>query len=110
MLKFTERPKTQGINFKKAWLSLKGISYLQVIFVHIWMKQTLMWFNLHSDRTGNGLSGLSRLSDGWVKYKEKVPDLSDPNQNVKTTCSSKLKVTFIHQKVEEKLVKDELCM
>ena len=31
--------------------------------------------------------------DGWIKYKEKVPDVSDPNQNVKTTCNSKLKFT-----------------
>ena len=30
--------------------------------------------------------------DGWIKYKEKVP-VSDPNQNVKTTCNSKLKFT-----------------
>ena len=23
--------------------------------------------------------------DGWAKYKEKVPNVSDPNQNVETT-------------------------
>ena len=27
-------------------------------------------------------AGLSSLSDGWSKYKEKAPDASDPNQNV----------------------------
>ena len=59
MLKFTERPKTPGITSKKTWLSLKGISYLQVIFVLIWMKQTLIWFNLQRDGTGNGLSNLT---------------------------------------------------
>ena len=37
-------------------------------------------------------AGLSNSHDGWVKYREKVPDVSDPNQNVKIT----------------KLVKDEL--
>ena len=31
---------------KRTWLSLKGISCLHVIFVLIWMKQTLIWFNL----------------------------------------------------------------
>ena len=36
-------------------------------------------------------AGLSNLNDGWEKYKEKVPDVSDPNQNVETTCNSKLK-------------------
>ena len=36
-------------------------------------------------------AGLSSLSDGWEKYKEKVPDMSDSNQNLETTCNSKLK-------------------
>ena len=34
---------------------------------------------------------LSSLSDGWAKYKQKVPDMSDSNQNLETTCNSKLK-------------------
>ena len=77
--------------------------------------------NLQRDRTRNGLSniketfaeglqlqmsiaptyehlpvfkaGLSSSYDGWVKCKEKVPDVSDPNQNFETTCNSKLKFT-----------------
>ena len=35
--------------------------------------------------------GLSSLNDNWAKYKEKVSDVSDSNQNVQTTCNSKLK-------------------
>ena len=31
--------------------------------------------------------------DGWAKCKEKVPDVSDPNQNVETRSHSKLKFT-----------------
>ena len=31
------------------------------------------------------------LSDGWVKYEEKLPDVSDSNQNVETTCNTKHK-------------------
>ena len=38
-------------------------------------------------------AGLSSLDDDWAKYKEKVPDVSDLNQNVKRTRSSKLKFT-----------------
>ena len=38
-------------------------------------------------------AGLSSSYDGWAKCKEKVPDVSDPNQNVETTCNSKLKFT-----------------
>ena len=44
---------------------------------------------------------------GPNKCKEKVPDVSDPNQNVETTCNSNLLKRFIHQKGAEKLVKDE---
>ena len=80
------------------------------------MKQTLIWFNSQRDGTGNGLynikgtfaeslqlqmsvlhqstcifkAGLSSLCDGWAKYKEKVPDMSDPDQNIETICISKL--------------------
>ena len=74
------------------------------------MKQMLILFNLQRDRTGNGLSnikdtfaeslqlqifkgGLLSLSDGWAKCQENVPDVSDPNQNVETTCNPKLKFT-----------------
>ena len=38
-------------------------------------------------------ASLSCSYDCWAKYKEKVPDVSDPNQNVETTCNSKLKLT-----------------
>ena len=58
MLKFTEWPKVPGIASKKTWLSLKGLSCFQVTFVLIWMKQTLIWFNLQRDGTGNGLSNI----------------------------------------------------
>ena len=85
------------------------------------MKQRLIWFNLQRDGTRNGLSnnketftenlqlkmsvlctkvwpfskaGLSSsYRAGQNKCKEKVPGVSDPNQNVETTCSSKLKFT-----------------
>ena len=88
----------------------------------IWIKQTLIWFNLQKDGTRNGLSNIketfaeslqlqmsvlhqrmsifqsSRLVSqvymmaGQI-FKEKVPDpdVSDPDQNVETTCNSKLK-------------------
>ena len=75
------------------------------------MKQMLIWFKLQRDGTGNELSnikdtfaeslllqmpvlhqsmcifkaGLASLYDCLTKYKEKVPDVSDPNQNVGTT-------------------------
>ena len=38
-------------------------------------------------------AGLLSSYDGWAKCKEKVPDVVDPNQNVETTCNSKLKFT-----------------
>ena len=80
------------------------------------MKQTLIWFNIQRDGTGNGLpnikdmfaerlqlqmsalhqsicifkAGLSSSCDCWAKYKEKVPDVSDPNQNAETISNSSL--------------------
>ena len=36
---------------------------------------------------------VSQVHDCWAKCKEKVPDVSDPNQNVETTSNSKLKFT-----------------
>ena len=90
--------------------------------------EAVIYFNLQRNGTGNGLSnikdtfaesfhlqisllhqsmcifkaGLSGLSDGWAKYKENAPKVSDSNQNIETKCNSKLKFTelkrFIHQK------------
>ena len=79
------------------------------------MKQKLIWFNLQIDGTRNGLSNIKKtftenlqlkmsvlctkvwpfskagLSSSYMagqnKCKEKVPDVSDPNQNVETTCN-----------------------
>ena len=58
MLKFNKGPKKPEITSKKTWLSLKEISYLQVIFVLIWMKKTLIWFNLQGDGNINGLTNI----------------------------------------------------
>ena len=80
------------------------------------MKQTLIWFNLQGDGTGNGFSNIKgtfaeslqlqisakymylqgwslKLSDDQAKYKEKVLDGSDSNHDFETTCNSKLKFT-----------------
>ena len=82
------------------------------------MKQTLIWFNIQRDGMWNGLSnikdtlagslqpqmlvlhqsisifkaGLSRSYHCWVKFTEKVPDVSDPSQNVETKSNSKVKL------------------
>ena len=97
-----------GLKKKKA-LSLKGISSFAGDFVLIWMKQRLIWFSLQ--RNGTRMSNIKEtfaenlqlkisvlctqvhVMVGQNKCKEKVPDVSDPNQNVETTCNSKLKFT-----------------
>ena len=57
MLKFTERPKTPGMTSKK--IAFPGGNKLFACrFVLIWMKQTLIWFNLQRDGTRNGLSNI----------------------------------------------------
>ena len=51
-------PKHRGWLQKKTLFFLKEISCLHVIFMLLWMKQTLIWFILQRDRTGNGLSNI----------------------------------------------------
>ena len=105
------------------------------------MKQTLIRLNLQRDGTRNGLLNIKetfaeslqlqmsvlhqRMSifqslmlvspgsyGGCAKCKEKVLDMSDPNQNVEATFDSKLKFSyitlrFIHRRNAEKLVQHE---
>ena len=58
MLKFTERPKTAGMTSKKDISFPEGNKLFAGDFVLIWMKQTLIWFNLQRDGTRNGLSNI----------------------------------------------------
>ena len=83
---------------------------MQVVFVLIWMKQGGNENGLPNIRDTFAESlqlqisvlhqimcifkaGLSNSYDCWVKYKKKVTDVSDPNQNVETTRKSKLTFT-----------------
>ena len=117
--KIYQAAQNTGYHLKKTWLFLKGITYLQVIFMLFWIKQVLTCFKLQRNRTGNGLSnikdtfaeslqlqtsvlhqsmyilkaGHSSLNDGWVKYKKKYLMCQDSNQNVERTCNSKLMFT-----------------
>ena len=52
MLKFTEWSKTPGIPFPEE------NKLFACDFVLIWIKQTLIWFDLQRDRTRNGLSSI----------------------------------------------------
>ena len=44
--------------------------------------------------------------DGWAKCKEKVPDVSDPSQNVETRSHSKLKFTYLKDLVIKRVQKN----
>ena len=58
MLKFTERPETPGMTSKKTIALPEGNKLFARDFVLIWMKQTLIWFNLQRDGTRNGLPNI----------------------------------------------------
>ena len=58
MLKFTERPKTLGMTSKQNVAFPEGNKLFAGDFVLIWMKETLIWFNLQRDGTINGLSNI----------------------------------------------------
>ena len=96
----------------------------------------LIWFSLQRGGTGNGLFnikdtfeeslqlqmsilhqsmcifkvGLSSSYGVQAKYKEKVTDVSDPNQNVVTTCNSKLKFTQLKGLFIKKVQKNQSKM
>ena len=58
------------------------------------------------------VSQFKKSGQVWLKYKNKVPDMSDTNQNIGTSCKSKLKLTELKDlcnKGAKKLVKEE-CM
>ena len=54
----------------------------------------------------NFKAGLSSSYDDCAKYKEKVPDVSDPNQNVETKCNSKLRLTELKDLFIKKVQKN----
>ena len=58
MLKFIEQPKIPGMTSKKNIASPEGNKLFTGDFLLIWMKQTLIWFNLQRDGTRNGLSNI----------------------------------------------------
>ena len=112
MLKFTERPKTPRITSKKNIAFPEGNKLFAGDFVPIWMKQTLIWFNLQRDGIKETFAedfcrkfvaanvssatmyehlptfGLSISYDGWTRCKEKKHATVH-----ETTCNSKLKFT-----------------
>ena len=61
MLKFTERPKTTGMIFKKNIAFPEGKKQLAGDFVLIWIKQRLIWLNLQRDGTRNGFSNIKEF-------------------------------------------------
>ena len=117
MLKITERPKTSGM---KSIAFPERNKLFACDFVLIWMKQTLIWFNLQRDGTRNGLSNIKetfaeslqlqisvlhqRMSIfqssmlvsqvhmmAGQNVKKKYLMCQGPNQNVETRNHSKLK-------------------
>ena len=92
MLKFTERPKTTGITSKKDSF-LRRKSAICIYIKDTFAESLQLRMSLLHQSMCIFKAVLSGLHDGCAKYKEKVPDVSDPNQNVGTTCSSKLKFT-----------------
>ena len=75
-------PKRWGW-LKKKLLSLRGKSCLEVIFVVIWMKKTLIWFNLQ--RAGTRI-GLSNIKDTFAESLQL--QMSGSNQSMSIFQSS----------------------
>lgn len=93
------------------------MSYLEVVVMLFCMKQKLTGFKLKRNKIRNGPSniketsterfqlqmlvlhqskyisraGPSSLRDVQKEYKDKLPDVSDSHQNIRTSCNFKLK-------------------
>ena len=74
MLKFIELPKTTGMTSKKNIAFPEGTKLFPGDFVLIWMKQTLIWFNLQRDGTRNGLSNIKETFPEILQLQMSVLD------------------------------------
>ena len=61
-----------GDGFKKNIAFPEGNKLLAGDFVLIWMKQTLIWFNLQRDGTRNGLSNIKETFAGNLQLQMSV--------------------------------------
>ena len=92
-----------GDHFKKKKKKLKGIICLHVIFVLILMKQTLIWFNLQRDGTGNGLFN---IKDTFAESLQ-LQKMSVLHQRICIFRSSRL-VSQVHMMAGQNIKKNYL--
>ena len=102
MLKFTERPKAPGMTSKKGIAFREGNKLFAGDFVLVWMKQTLIWFNLQRDGTRNGLSNINETFTESLQLQ-----MSVLLQRMSTFQSSRL-VFQVHMTAGKKLKKKYL--
>ena len=102
MLKFTERPKTPGMASKKNIAFPEGNKLLADDFVLIWTKQALIWFNLQSDGTRNGLSNIKKTF-----AESLLLQISVLHQRISIFQSSML-VSQVHMMAEQNVKKKYL--
>ena len=87
-LKFTKRPKTPGITFHFSCSS----GWNKCWYVWIYKEMDYLTSRIILQKASSyKYQFWTKVCDGWAKYKEKVPDMSDSNQKLETICNSKLK-------------------
>ena len=99
MFKFTERPKIPGMTLKKNIAFPEGNKLFAGDFVLIWMKQTLIWFNLQRDGTRNGLPNIKETFSESLQLQ-----MSVLHQRMSIFQSSRL-VSQVHMMVWENVKK-----
>ena len=55
-LEIYQTAQNNGDQYQKTWQALKGISYLQELFMLLWIKQRLVYFKLQRSKIGNKFS------------------------------------------------------
>ena len=131
MLKFTKRPKTLGITFKKHgffWRELAICKWLSCSsgWNKRWYASIYKEMELEMDCLTSRIplpkvssykyqfctkvcvifkAGLSSSNDGWAKFRQKVPDMWDSNQNLETIWNSKLKFVELFSNSKDFFIK-----
>ena len=81
---------------------MKGISCLQVLFVLIWMEQTLIWFSLQRGGTGNGWSN---IKDNFAERFQVQMSVSSAPKYLHLQCRSSRPKVFCKNGVSRNFTK-----
>ena len=107
MLTFTKRPKTPGMVSKKNIAFPDGNKLFAGDFVLIWMKQTLIWFNLQREGTRNGFAESLQLQMSVLHERMSIFQSSVLVSQVHMMAGQNVKKKYLMCQIPIKMLKQE---